>query len=76
MEMTLQIPFKQLLTMVKTLTPSQKAKLRAELYEEQSLSNQKEHTIDYLLKGPVYDETDISIIEDNRKSIAKWRTKN
>jgi hypothetical protein len=34
MEMKVQIPFQQLLTIVKTLTPSQKAKLRAELNEE------------------------------------------
>ena len=32
--MKVQVPFQQLLTIVKTLTPSQKAKLRAELNKE------------------------------------------
>ena len=36
MELKVQVPFQQLLTIVKTLTPGQKAKLRAELNEEKS----------------------------------------
>jgi len=75
MEMKVQVPFNQLLTVVRTLTPSQKAKLRAELSEEKVLTNQNEDIIEYLLKGPVYDEKDINIIQENRKEITKWRTK-
>ena len=75
MEMKVQVPFTHLLTIVKTLTPSQKAKLRAELSDEKVLANQNDDIIEYLLNGPVYDDKDISIIEENRKSIAKWRTK-
>jgi len=75
MEMKVQVPFNQLLTVVRTLTPGQKAKLRAELSEEKVLTNQNDDIIEYLLNGPVYDEKDIKIIEENRKSITKWRTK-
>ena len=75
MEMKVQVPFNQLLTVVRTLTPSQKAKLRAELSEEKVLATQNDDIIEYLLNGPVYDEKDITIIEENRKSITKWRTK-
>ena len=75
MEMKVQVPFNQLLTVVRTLTPGQKAKLRAELSEEKVLTNQNDDIIEYLLNGPVYDEMDINIIEENRKSITKWRTK-
>jgi hypothetical protein len=75
MEMKVQIPFQQLLTIVKTLTPSQKAKLRAELNEEKVEKEQQDDFIEYLLKGPVYNDKDIQIIEENRKSIATWRTK-
>ena len=75
MEMKVQVPFNQLLTVVRTLTPGQKAKLRAELSEEKVLTNQNDDIIEYLLNGPVYDEKDINIIEENRKSITKWRTK-
>ncbi len=73
--MKVQVPFQQLLTIVKTLTPSQKAKLRAELSEEQMVTNQNDDIIEYLLSGPVYDAEDIRFIEENKKSIAKWRTK-
>ena len=76
MEMKVQVQFQQLLTIVKTLTPSQKAKLRAELNEKQIESKQQDNFIDYLLKGPVYNEKDLQTIEENRKSISLWRTKN
>ena len=73
--MKVQVPFQQLLTIVKTLTPAQKAKLRAELNEEQADTKQSDDFIEYLLSGPVYNDKDIQIIEENRKSIATWRTK-
>ena len=75
MEIKLDIPFQQLLTVVKTLTPSQKAKLKQELSEEDAAKEDKSAFIEMLLKGPVYSKKDIQIIEENRKSIAKWRTK-
>ncbi|MDQ2720414.1 MAG: hypothetical protein M3Z26_11745 [Bacteroidota bacterium] len=73
--MKVQVPFQQLLTIVKTLTPSQKAKLRAELNEEHIETKEPDNFIEYLLNGPVYNEKDIQIIEENRKSITVWRTK-
>jgi hypothetical protein len=75
MEMKVQVPFQQLLTIVKTLTPSQKAKLRAELNEEKVETKPEDNFIEYLLSGPVYNEKEIKIIEENRKSITTWRTK-
>ena len=74
--MKVQIPFQQLLTAVKTLTAAQKAKLRQELIEEPPAKNDKAAYIDMLLNGPVLTEKEINIIEENHKSIAKWRTKN
>ena len=75
MEIKLDIPFQQLLSVVKTLTPSEKAKLKQELSEEEFAKEDKSAFIEMLLKGPVYSEKDIQTIEENRKSIAKWRTK-
>ena len=73
--MIVEVPFQQLLTIVKSLTPSEKARLRAALSETQEAKNQQEDTIEFLLNGPVYDNDDIKTIEENRKSIAAWRTK-
>lgn len=72
----MQIPFQQLLTAVKALTPSQKIRLRQELAEEKSEKDDKSTFIEMLLNGPVFTENEIQTIEENRKSIAKWRTKN
>lgn len=72
--MKLQIPFQQILALVKSLTPAQKAKLRQELADEKPSKTDKDEFIEYLLNGPVYSEKEIQVIEDNRKSIATWRT--
>jgi hypothetical protein len=76
MEMKVQVPFQQLLTLVKRLTPGQKARLRQELAEERPTIKDKDGFIEYLLNGPVYSDKEIHVIEENRKSIAAWRTKN
>ncbi len=74
--MKVQIPFQQLLTAVKALTPSQKTRLRQELIEEKAGKDDKAAYIEMLLNGPVFADKEIKTIEENRKSIAKWRTKN
>jgi len=73
--MKVQVPFQQLLTLVKSLTPSQKARLRQELTEKEPQQKEKDEFIKYLLSGPVYSDKEIHVIEENRKSIAAWRTK-
>jgi len=75
MELKVQVRFEQLLTVVKTLTPTQKARLRQELDENKAKKNDKDEFIELLLNGPVYTDKEIKTIEENRKSIAKWRTK-
>ena len=75
MEMKVQVPFRQLLTIVKTLTPAQKAKLRAELEEKQVGLKQTDDFLEILLNGPVATKKQLDIISSNRKSINQWRTK-
>ena len=76
MEIKVQVPFQQLLDIVKSLPPAQKAKLRQELDEGKPANKNQDEFIDYLLKGPVYTDKEIQVIEENRKSIATWRTTN
>lgn len=76
MEMNAQIPFQQLLNIIKSLTSAQKARLRQELDEEKPSPKHKDDFIEYLLNGPVYSDKEIKVIEENRKSITAWRTKN
>ena len=71
----LNIPFQQILTVVKTLSPAQKEKLRAELNNEQENSKKITSFTQLLLKGPIYTKKQIETIENNRKSITVWRTR-
>lgn len=76
MEMKVQVPFQQLLAMVRRLTPAQRARLRQELVDKKPVKKDKDEFIEYLLNGPVYSDREINVIEENRKSIAAWRKKN
>lgn len=67
--MKLEVPFQQLLTLVKRLTPAQKARLRQELTDEPPFHKGIDEFIEYLLNGPVYSEKEIEMIKENRKSI-------
>ena len=73
MEMRFNIPFQELLTLVKALTPNQRERLKKELDDENPLQEENDEFIDFLLKGPIYSKEEIKIVEENRKSINKWR---
>jgi len=75
MALKAQIPFQQILTVVKTLTPAQKDRLREELAEKSKKPKKLSSFTELLLKGPVFTKKQIETIEENRKSIAAWRTK-
>lgn len=75
MEVTVQIPFPQLLKAVKSLSSLQKAQLTKELSQEEFIDNDKAAFMEMLLNGPVYTEDEIKIIEQNTESIAAWRKK-
>lgn len=74
MEIKVQVPFQQLLDIVKSLPSAQKAKLRQELDEEKPANKNQDDFINFLLNGPVYTDEEIQVIEETRKSIAAWRT--
>lgn len=76
MEIKVQIPFEKILTAVKTLTASQKARLRQELADKSSKNKKNPDFTALLLNGPVFTEKQIQTIEETRKSISAWRTKN
>ena len=76
MDIKVQIPFQQLLDIVKSLPSAQKKKLREELDDKKSVSKNQDDFIDYLLNGPVYTAGEIRVIEETSKSISEWRTTN
>ena len=50
--------------------------VKQELTKEDKPGKNDDEFINYLLSGPVYSPEEISVIEENRKSIAAWRTTN
>jgi hypothetical protein len=70
-----QIAFEQILTVVKTLTPVQKAELKDALSAKPNKPKKSSNFTELLLSGPVFTKKQIATIKDNRKSIAAWRTK-
>ena len=75
MALKTEITFKQILTVVKSLTPSQKEQLKAVLSETKTTPEKKSDLTELLLSGPVFSKKQIDIIKQNRKSIKQWRTK-
>ncbi len=75
MEIKVQIPFDELIAIVKQLSPLEKDKLKKELVEQQTPVVKKSKLTELLLKGPVFSENQIKTIEETRKSINQWRTK-
>ena len=76
MDLRFNIPFQELLTIVKALSPSQRERLKQELEEEPPIQEKNNHFIEFLLEGPVYSKDEIKKIELNRKSISESRKKN
>ena len=76
MALKAEIPFKQILTVVKSLTPSQKEQLRVVLSSETKITSAKQSDLtQLLLSGPVFSKKQIDVIKQNRKSINQWRIK-
>ncbi len=72
--MKINIPFSQLLGLIRQLTPVQKQKLKKELENEHNVSSGNSLK-QILVNGPVFTEEQIKNIEDAHKSVNKWRMK-
>lgn len=76
MELTIKIPFSDLLNMVHKLTPAQRAKLQYELSHIKGRNgSSKTRLKEMLLKGPTITEAQIKTFEQSRKEINQWRIK-
>lgn len=74
MEVKVNIPFNQLIELVRKLNPKQKELLRKELKRESSISDQNtKELLTIIADGPVYKDTDLEKIRENRQSISEWR---
>ena len=75
MEVKVQIPFNELMSIVRQLSTTQKEMLQKELNQKEEPIVKKSRLKELLLNGPVFTEEQIETIEQTRKSINQWRTK-
>ena len=77
MEVKMQIPFNELIAIVRRLSPTQKERLKKELDQKTApvTNGKKSRLTELLLNGPVFTDDQIKTIEETRKSINQWRTK-
>ncbi|MES2456795.1 MAG: hypothetical protein V4594_14680 [Bacteroidota bacterium] len=73
MELKIDIGFDQLLYAVKQLPASQRAILKKELNQKTEVKDRHSEFRALLLNGPVFNEDQIELIAEARKSINKWR---
>ena len=73
MQVQLNLPFEQLIKIVKALPKGQLKQLKAEI-EKESKRNLNNLEI-LLLNGPTATEKEVEQININRQSINQWRTK-
>jgi Tfp pilus assembly PilM family ATPase len=74
MQLEINIPFQQLLDLIKSLPKSQQQILRVEL-EKVAVNSSTTTLEELLLSGPVAQKEDLDRIRTNRKSFNQWRSK-
>lgn len=74
MDVQVKIGFSQLLELVKNLPKSKQQILKGELNKTLDIKSSGSNLEDLLLTGPTATSEEIEIINQNRKSINKWRS--
>jgi len=78
MQLTLDIPYEQLISIIRHLPANQLAKLKSDLEHTVVVNNaetEKTNFQEFLLKGPVMSDDQYSAFKENRKAFNQWRTK-
>ena len=73
MEVTVNIPFSELLTVLDRLTPAQRATLQTKLSDRKNVESSKEKLRALLLTGPKLTDKQLQSIQQTRKEINQWR---
>jgi len=78
MQLTVDIPYEQLISIIRHLPANQLAKLKSDLEHTVVVNNaetEKTNFQEFLLKGPVMSNDQYSAFKENRKAFNQWRTK-
>lgn len=76
MEFKLDIPFEQLLRIIRQLGPAQRRKVQAALEQEAPAKSTTVDSLDeLLLRGPVFSGEQIQRMTETRKAFEQWHKK-
>ena len=78
MQLTVNIPYEQLINIIRHLPANQLAKIKSDLEHVVAVNNtetEKTNFQEFLLKGPVMTDDQYSAFKENRKAFNQWRTK-
>ena len=75
MKVQVDVEFKDLIKLVKSLPTEKLRQLKAEIEKQPSKGKRKADLKTLLLSGPVATSKQLEVIENNRKAINQWRTK-
>ena len=73
MELTVDIPFEQLLRIIDQLPAQQRKKLKALLSKKKSGDAPQEPLDELLLRGPTFTKAQLKRMADVRTAFEKWR---
>jgi hypothetical protein len=78
MQLTVDIPYEQLIDIIRHLPASQIEKLKSDLENTVAIDkveNGKTDFQNFILKGPVMTDEQYSTFKENRKAFNQWRSK-
>lgn len=78
MQLTIDIPYEQLIDIIRNLPANQLEKIKSDLENTVSINKDENGKADFqkfILKGPVMTDEQYSAFKDNRKAFNQWRTK-
>lgn len=78
MQLTIDIPYEQLIDIIRNLPANQLEKIKSDLENTAPINKDENEKADFrkfILKGPVMTDEQYSAFKDNRKAFNQWRSK-
>ena len=78
MQLTVDIPYEQLINIIRHLPANQLANIKSDLEHVVAINDaetEKTNFREFLLKGPIMSDVQYSAFKENRKAFNQWRTK-
>ena len=78
MQLTVDIPYEQLIDIIRHLPANQLEKIKSDLQNTVAINKDENEKADFqkfILKGPVMTDVQYSVFKESRKAFNQWRSK-